>query len=801
MAELNFALHDKQLEVFHHPARFKVCAAGRRGGKSYLSAVELLIEGLKTTNEEGQNLKKAEVFYIAPTFNQGKDIMWNALMDMGHEVIESVRQNEGVIRLVNGRTIKIKGSDRPETLRGIGLSFVVMDEYADMKPEVWDLIIRPALSDYLGKALFIGCVTKDTWIIGDKGLEKIGECPIGYSDENKMIYGLGGFHKAEKRYANKELQTVKIKTKAGLELEATPNHRIWTPDGWVRMDEIAVGQKTYMQIGQECYGDIECDLDWAYFLGLYTAEGNSELGIYRTTITIGDDEVHDWLSNKYGFKRYDSFHSRLNSKKFQLDLAEWMPDIGTVRAPQKIIHDKVLRMTKTCQQAFLSGYFDGDGTVQENKKSVSSSSSSKELSKQIQMMLLNMGYRAKLSHRITKPTQRVSRFCDAWIVEIDGESAIKFSKEICFRLKRKQDKTLDWEHGVGHEYWFNRKDFGRLNTKYGYLGRIKKISRKLLDEIDIDGAYDRQLLADTVTEVDIGFAGTYDFCIPETNSYFSNGLVSHNTPAGKNHFYDLWCFAGEMQKAGHPEWAAFHFNSTDNPRIKKTEIEAARNSMSAAAFRQEYEASFAAGGGGTFKEEYLKYADSSPEDGDIYIAWDLAGFGDGQGLIKSAIKRADEHAGAVVEVSPDGWFVHEIIHGRWDVRETALRIIKAAKDYQPVSVGIEKGMAYNAVLPYLEDEMKRMRIFPSVQPLTHGGKNKENRIAWALQGRAERGRLYLKKGTWNRPFIEQYLDFPNPMAHDDLLDALAYIDQLAVTNYNTNYAVEEFVPLDAWTGI
>lgn len=77
MAELNFQLHEKQLEVFKSNARFKVCAAGRRGGKSYLSAVILLIEALKSKNKDGKDLKKAEVFYIAPTFNQGKDIMWN----------------------------------------------------------------------------------------------------------------------------------------------------------------------------------------------------------------------------------------------------------------------------------------------------------------------------------------------------------------------------------------------------------------------------------------------------------------------------------------------------------------------------------------------------------------------------------------------------------------------------------------------------------------------------------------------------------------------------------------------------
>jgi predicted phage terminase large subunit-like protein len=273
------------------------------------------------------------------------------------------------------------------------------------------------------------------------------------------------------------------------------------------------------------------------------------------------------------------------------------------------------------------------------------------------------------------------------------------------------------------------------------------------------------------------------------------------TPDGKNHFFDLWEFAAKMEQDGHPEWAAFHFNSMDNPKIDPNEIEAARGSMSAAAFRQEYEASFTAGGGGSFKEEYLRYEDVAPEPGNMYIAVDLAGFSDGTGMIKSAVKRLDEHAISIVEVSPSGWFVHEIMHGRWDIRETALRIIKAAKDYQPVCVGIESGSLKNAVMPYLEDEMRRMGIYPHVEPMSHGGKKKTERITWALQGRFERGRITLKKGHWNKHFVDQLLDFPNPMAHDDLIDSLAYIDQISTTNYHQNYETQDFEPVDPWIGV
>ena len=156
MTEVTFNLHPAQLEIFNHDSRFKVVAAGRRFGKSYLSAVTLILEGLKDQDEHGHDLRGKDVYYVAPTFQQGKDIMWQLLKQLGEDVIVQTYENTGMATLVNGRRIHIKGSDRPDTLRGVGLSYVVLDEYASMRPEVWEQILRPTLADVKGKALFIG---------------------------------------------------------------------------------------------------------------------------------------------------------------------------------------------------------------------------------------------------------------------------------------------------------------------------------------------------------------------------------------------------------------------------------------------------------------------------------------------------------------------------------------------------------------------------------------------------------------------------------------------------------------------
>src|SRR5210317_628670 len=148
MTDLDIQLLPWQQEVWADDIRFKIVAAGRRTGKSRLAAWLLIINALQT--------EKGQVFYVAPTQGQARDIMWTTLLELAHPVVKSSHINNLQIKLINGTTIALKGADRPETMRGVSLKFLVMDEYADMKPSVWEQILRPALADQRGGAMFIG---------------------------------------------------------------------------------------------------------------------------------------------------------------------------------------------------------------------------------------------------------------------------------------------------------------------------------------------------------------------------------------------------------------------------------------------------------------------------------------------------------------------------------------------------------------------------------------------------------------------------------------------------------------------
>ncbi len=73
-------------------------------------------------------------------------------------------------------------------------------------------------------------------------------------------------------------------------------------------------------------------------------------------------------------------------------------------------------------------------------------------------------------------------------------------------------------------------------------------------------------------------------------------------------------------------------------------------------------------------------------------------------------------------------FVEKIIHGRWDIRTTAVNILMAIRDYRPLNIGIERGALKNAVLPYLSDLMRKSNIYAHIIDLTHGNRKKADRI-------------------------------------------------------------------------
>jgi len=142
-------LSPAQKTVSQDTTRFRVVVAGRRFGKTHLSIRELCWHAREPNKE---------VWYIAPTYKMARQIVWRKLKNRLQDLnwITKTNETELSITLRNGSIISLKGADNYDSLRGVGLDFIVLDEFADIDPLAWYETLRPTLSDKGGRALFIG---------------------------------------------------------------------------------------------------------------------------------------------------------------------------------------------------------------------------------------------------------------------------------------------------------------------------------------------------------------------------------------------------------------------------------------------------------------------------------------------------------------------------------------------------------------------------------------------------------------------------------------------------------------------
>jgi hypothetical protein len=148
-------LHDSQLTIAKHPARFKVVCCGRRWGKTVLGIVTCLRSALKG----------GRVWWVAPSYKQALE-GWQYLQRLIVKMPASMAKthvSELLVTFAGGGSIQVRTGDNPDNLRGAGLDGVVLDEAATMKPEAWHLVLRPALADRKGWALFIGTPRHFNW--------------------------------------------------------------------------------------------------------------------------------------------------------------------------------------------------------------------------------------------------------------------------------------------------------------------------------------------------------------------------------------------------------------------------------------------------------------------------------------------------------------------------------------------------------------------------------------------------------------------------------------------------------------
>jgi len=146
-------LSERQLEVAKSPARWRVCVAGRRTGKTFLAMRELA---------RFARVPNSVVWYVTNSRQQAKTLVWSKLKNKLRSLrwLADTNESELTIRLVNGSQICLKSAEQGDNLRGESINFLCIDEFCDIDlDEIFFEILRPALSDKRGHALFLGTPT------------------------------------------------------------------------------------------------------------------------------------------------------------------------------------------------------------------------------------------------------------------------------------------------------------------------------------------------------------------------------------------------------------------------------------------------------------------------------------------------------------------------------------------------------------------------------------------------------------------------------------------------------------------
>lgn len=634
----------------------------RRAGKD-ITAFNIMIRAA---------IRKIGVYYyIFPTYSQAKKALWDSITNDGfrfldyipEELLAAKNSQEMKLTFINGSIIQFVGSTDYDRLMGTNPRGCVFSEYALQDPMAYKYI-RPILMANEGWALLISCVAPDTLVITADGLKRIKNISnkrSEYSDLNIPIYGLGGFHNAEQFYYGGKQRTIKITLMFGYEIECTPIHPIWNGSQWVKAGDLRVGDDIPVQYGQDIWGkglnilnefyferhdnrnynelnlDFDSD-DFLYLLGLIHADGNYNKNAVCVT-KKKDIEIILFLQN-LGFKtRPDGMHHEYSSREF-CSLLEF---IGFKHgARNKTFPNMLFDCTKQQMKSFLQGLFDGDGTSNSNaskRGDIKLTSTCLSFIKDLQIILLNFGIVSSVRSELKEPTNLVKTSSLIYNLEISGYFAQVFYRDIGFRLKRKQKNyafipdTVKDEHG--NIYPVDASMLEGYNFKKQRVKNKSRISRRLIKNLNklnplpyFNELLKENLFYSKIKSIVTSSNDVYDFVIPDTHSFFSNGFISHNTPRGKGPLYELYHMA--LQSS---EWFAYKLTVEDTKHVSKEvlEQEIREGTMSEDLIQQEFYTSFELGVEGGY---YTKIMDKLTTAGHItnvphevgykvHTAWDI----------------------------------------------------------------------------------------------------------------------------------------------------------------------------------
>jgi hypothetical protein len=362
-----------------------------------------------------------------------------------------------------------------------------------------------------------------------------------------------------------------------------------------------------------------------YLLGLI--QGDGCWSSYQTTIANSDPEIVELLS-RWDFKTYDRpFHHHLCS----VDLCDFMEFIGMGKgAKNKVFPERLFQGSREQIKAFVQGWFDTDGSSHARRGTVKISSICLQAMKDLQVVLLNFGIVTALRTAPPGVSDKVHGRHPCYSLEATGYFANEFYEKIGFRLPRKQRNRASLQPNTlsesGNVYPVDVSRLEGYSLAKCRITNPSSMTRRMIRQLHnerphpyLGALLSERLFYSPVVNIEESQCEVYDFVIPETKSFFSGGLISHNTPRGKNH---LWALKELAENS--PEWFYYKLTVEDTNHIPLAEIEREKREglMSEDMIMQEYYTSFEMGVEGAY---YAKYVDIAKREQRVgFVPWENA---------------------------------------------------------------------------------------------------------------------------------------------------------------------------------
>lgn len=518
-------------EMWNH--KFPIVVASRGGSKTFLMAVYSLLRALL--------IPKRKVVIVGSVFRQSK-LVFNYIKEIydNSPILRSVIDDEPhfsndrcFMHLGTSKITALPVGNTGDKIRGERSTEILADEFA--------------------------CLRRNSLLQTDLGIIKIKDYLDG--SPHSLMNKDNEFEYPDTIFRTPLVDVYRIKTRHGFTIDCSEIHQVLTNKGWKKTLELT--NKDYIKLGNNDYfppnkfklKDTIVDEDLSWLMGILVSEGTVTNRNY-ISIKNTDKKLIDMVKDKYsefdwkevykpayinerGWNCKESWNIQYNNTKYRTLLRDL--GIDYVKSTEKEIPSSILQSPKECILSFLSGLYEGDGTsfyVKAKRKTgtkkefqVNYCSSSIELCKQVQLLLLKFGILSSVSSRgIMEGSKH-----ESLLVVTRGNAAIKLFnlldvikwKDITppkpvKGTRDREPQIFPSENGkrlvVSTNFCNKNKYLGTFDTKEECVEAFNNFWENNTEFIKVESI-------EKLPEQEV----LYDFHMPKTHSFIANGFVQHNS--------------------------------------------------------------------------------------------------------------------------------------------------------------------------------------------------------------------------------------------------------------------------------